>query len=182
MACFLDAEIESTFVESIETAKRKATVEAVNTGGLAVAVVAIEVGVSRLTMIVELPGPQADILAASPAGRVAARSRGIGSLYLPWSGVVTPQDHIGFLVLRRPIRVFGDGTLFDCDVLRIGIDMPRAYNSIPAGFRLGPTCCSICNWPISAARLTAFPNATVCTSCREAREKELDHGRYARHD
>lgn len=171
-----DWSAQCAFVESLAVAGQRAALEAVNTAGIVTPVHAIEVGQPDLNFILDVPNFDLEVQSASGRGRVAIKALGLGKFYLTFGSLTGTTDPIGFLVVRPKIKAWGEPSLMEAEVLRAVMNVSPVGLALPAGQRLGPVCCGICNFPISSGRLAAVRNTKVCTRCREKDEQEYYYG------
>ncbi len=166
-----DTEIKASFYDSLEAARNSAEGEALNVGGIALELRAIEFRRTRVLLIGQLPEAVVERPRNVGLGRSVARPLGVSRLHTTWDVVLGLRSPVGFLVIQRPVRLIS-GELWSSDgaMAWVAFEVIRNQYSIPEGFRIGPVCCGECNEPIAATRLTAKPNATLCINCQTRKE------------
>jgi len=172
MSTILDADLEHAFWPSLETAKRRAAVEAANTGSTVLDVRAIEIQGTSLHFIGAVPRDALQVESESARSRPRVRPRGFGKFHTTWGALIRPGGALGFFVLHHPVQLAGPA-LDEGDVVWVAVEVKRRFTSLPLGF-IGPVCCTKCNEPIPEQRLRAVPGVKICTKCQTTEEKEND--------
>jgi len=167
---FLDADIAHAFWPNIELAKRQAMLEAVNTGGLILAVYSIELKGSSLIFVGTLPVDALEMEPGAAGGRPRIRSSGFGTFHTTWGDLIWPSGLVGFFVLRQPVMLIGAGPPGERTTVRVAMEVKRRFVSRPHGF-VGSICCTECNVAISEERLRAMPRVRTCTNCQRIKEE-----------
>lgn len=170
MDILFDAKLWHSFWADLETAQRRAFLEAANTGGAILEVCSIEIQRSSLVFIGSVPTVALEIGQREGRGRPRIRSQGLGTFHTTWGALMKPEDTIGFFVLRQPVRLVGGcPPAEEQEIIRVAIDVKRRFASLPPGF-IGPVCCLVCNEAISELRLKAIPGVRTCTNCQCLKE------------
>lgn len=170
MDTLLDAEVEPAFHGSLETARRRAGVEAANTGGVVLEAHAFEARGNSLTIIGAIPAEAFEARSAAVEGRPKIHSFALGRFHTTWRALLEPEDPIGFLVLQQPVTLIA-GSHPDKDTALVATDLKRRFAALPSSFTLGPRCCADCNEVIPEQRLKAVPGTRTCTRCQNRREQ-----------
>jgi hypothetical protein len=165
MATILDLSLRHTFWPDLEAAKRAAYAEAANTGALILKVDAIEVRQSTITFIGTIPDQ------TSSDDRAPARyACPVRSLQTTWGAILRPSGILAYLVIGRSLSCSRrSGGLSSSS--RAAVAVERTFTTIPSG-NLGALCCAVCRVPISAARLSALPDAKLCVTCQALTEEK----------
>ena len=170
MPILLDADLPHLFWGELEVAKRRAILEAANTGGAILEVCSIEIQRPALVFVGTLPRDSLEIGTRVGRGRPRIRCPNLGTFHTTWGTLMGCEDAIGYFVLRQPVRlVAGCPPPEQQEIIRVAIEVKRRFASMPLGF-IGPVCCVVCNEAISAQRLKAIPGVRTCTNCQRIKE------------
>jgi hypothetical protein len=163
---FMDSDLPFRFWPSLDVAMAEASVEAVNTGGIILEVVSIEVEVGSVTFVGRVPTECSEKGMARRVGRPKVKPAGLGRLHMPWKSLLEPFGTLGFLVVRPPIVLSGSVNI--TEGRRVAVQVKRGESSVGSRV-IGSRCCVDCNGELSEQRLTADPDTRTCANCERQR-------------
>jgi hypothetical protein len=170
MNMILDADIPHAFWQTLDAARSRAMLEAVDTGGIILEVTSIEMQGLSLTVVGSVPVDALEVRVSGYQERIMIRPQGLGRFHATWRSLILPEETIGFLVLRPPVTLVGRSPPTGLDNVRVAMEVKRCFASILSGF-IGQVCCIGCNAPIPKDRLKAIPGVRRCIYCQQKKEE-----------